>query len=714
MRYFGRTLDYVWPQWHRIVGIVIAVLVISVLYTITFATITPLLTVMMGSEGLYGWVDRKITAGRYGIEFYVPDTIDLSDPNSSAAYKLRVTNVHEKSPAEKAGFEAGDWITAVVKGEESFPGNEKMFTREMLEKFATSQESTVLNIRYNRVEGSAIEKLTTSLQAPEKPFYADTAYKFLSVLPREQSKKVKRDAVIFVIVFMAFVTIFRCIGRFTQNYMTDKVMQIALHGIRRDMFAHAINLPIGYFSKDGPSETVSRLIRDTEISGRGIRILFGKLIREPIKSIGLLVYALSISTQLTLIFLCGIPVILIMVTRLGKKIKRAVRRTLESWALMLGKLQETMAAICTVKVYNRQASEHKAYEKINSKLVKHQLRIAKVEAATGPIMEVCGMIAVSAGLIVGANWVYSNKLEAPEFFSLLIVLSATAEGFRKLSDVWPKFQQANAGAERVFGLIEEPAERSNAGAVAIEPFSREIVFENVSFSYPGGREEVLHGVNLTVHAGQSVAIVGPNGSGKTTMVNLLPRFYDPDSGRILMDGTDLRDIKLDSLRDQMSLVTQTVMNFHDTVANNIAYSRPDASREEVVEAARKAYVHEFIEPLSDGYDTFIGQQGTGFSGGQLQRIAIARAILKNPPILIFDEAMSQVDADSEAKIKDAVEEFMLNRTSIVIAHRFSTVIKADMIVVMHAGTIVDVGPHEHLLQNCELYKSLYETQLMHG
>jgi ABC-type multidrug transport system fused ATPase/permease subunit len=223
---------------------------------------------------------------------------------------------------------------------------------------------------------------------------------------------------------------------------------------------------------------------------------------------------------------------------------------------------------------------------------------------------------------------------------------------------------------------------------------------------------VLKGINLSVQAGHNVAIVGPNGSGKTTLANLIPRFYDPDTGCILIDGKDIRKATLRSLRSQIGMVTQNVVTFNDTVAANIAYGKPNAAREEIMSAARRAFAHEFISPLPEGYDTVIGEQGSGLSGGQLQRIVIARAILKNPAILIFDEATSQIDADSEAKIHKAIEEIMQDRTSFIIAHRFSTVITADIIVVMDDGRIIAQGQHDELIQTCSLYQSLYETQLV--
>ncbi len=324
------------------------------------------------------------------------------------------------------------------------------------------------------------------------------------------------------------------------------------------------------------------------------------------------------------------------------------------------------------------------------------------------------MIAGSAALIVGAHWVFSpdKNMQASEFFTLLVLLGTSAESIRKVSDVWNKIQQSNAAAERVFAIVDEPGEHEEPDAIELPSLSRTLEFRDIVFTYPEAENATLKGINLTIEAGRTVAVVGPNGSGKTTLVNLIPRFYDVDSGQVLLDGKNIRSGTLKSLRAQIGMVTQNVVTFNDTVAANIAYGRPKATREEIITAAKRSYCHEFIEPLPDGYDTVIGEQGSGFSGGQLQRMVIARAILKDPAILIFDEAMSQVDADSESKIHEALEDLMAGRTCFIIAHRFSTVVSADMIVVMDGGQIVAKGTHEELIAECGLYRSLYETQLI--
>jgi len=310
------------------------------------------------------------------------------------------------------------------------------------------------------------------------------------------------------------------------------------------------------------------------------------------------------------------------------------------------------------------------------------------------------------------KWVTGGSLDGPEFLALLALLGTSAESVRKTSDIWNRIQQGNAAAERVFAVLDQPVESEKIDAAALPPASGRVEFRDVIFTYPKAEQPALSGVSLTVTAGCNVAIVGPNGSGKTTLANLLPRFYDPDSGRILIDGHDIRDVTIESLRGQIAMVTQEVVTFNDTIAANIAYGRQDATPEEIEQAARRAYAHEFICQLPKGYEAVIGEHGVGLSGGQLQRVVIARAILKNPAILIFDEATSQVDADSEAKIHRALEEIMQNRTTFIIAHRFSTVVAADIIVAMDKGRIIAQGQHEDLMRTCAVYQALYENQLI--
>ena len=723
---FWRVYKYVWPQWHRLVLIALSALLAAVLFSLSFMTIIPLLKVMMGEEGLHGWVDRKTCDVHYGMDFYVPDVTDLrSDEGRDLAYYLRVTDVDPNSVAEYAGIMENDQIIYAGRGKISVDdASTKQTSSSMLEILATSVEEEVLYVVTRSFDpdgqfsapqvkellpGTGGENVADGL----KKSVIALGQEAVNLLPRDQEKANKRKAVILVIALMAVVTVFRCLARFIQSYYAEKVVQIAIAGVRENMFGHVMTMPIGYFSVKGGSDTISRILGDTAGTGKGVKILLGKALREPLKALFTLGCAMAISWKLSLIFLGAAPFIFGFIAIFGSKIKKATKKTLVSSARMLGRVQGAINAVSVVKVYNRQKHEVENYTTLNRRFLRQVLRVAKAQAATGPTMEVLGMLAMSGALVLGAHWVFkgTDGMLPSSFFTLLVLLGTSAESIRKASDVWNKIQGANAAAERVYEVVDSPCELERDDAVELKGLEQRIEFKDVTFTYPGSESVTLKNVDLTVNAGETVAVVGPNGSGKTTLLNLLPRFYDTDSGSVLIDGQDIRDCSLKSLRGLIGMVTQRVVTFNDTITANISYGRPGASMEEVVDAAKRSFCHEFIEPLPDGYDTMIGENSAGFSGGQLQRIVIARAVLKDPAILIFDEAMSQVDAHSESLIHDALEELVRDRTCFVIAHRFSTVISADRIVVMEDGRIVASGKHEELLRDCGLYQRLYETQL---
>lgn len=713
MHSFWRIFKYVKPQWPRVIVVVTAAFLVAFLFSLSFMTVIPLLKVMMGEEGLHGWIDRKVCNWRYEVDFYVPELTDFMDANDpDIANYLLVTNVKDKSIAQTAGLTREDRIVGIGnKIKDQTPRS------KLLEELATTPQQSQITLhltRPNNLGGQVPHQL--ELKTSKNPFYVNYAMslsKYLTgFIPRGQSTSYKLKAVIFIIILMGVVTFIRCISTFYQKYLAAKIMHVSIAKLREDAFAHVMTMPMGFFSVKGTNDTISRLLGDIPAIGIGIKIMLGKALREPLKAIFCVGGAMLISFKLTLIFLCCAPPTVALGVLLGKKIKKHTKKWLISSALMLGRLEGAINALGVVKVYNRQETENQAYHQVNRRFLKQALHIAKVDASTGPIMEVLGMIAGSAALLVGAHWVTNADMKPSSFFTLLIMLGVAAESARKSSDIWNKIQGANAAAERVFSLTGQSKELEKPGSIELPVLKREIEFRNVVFTYPGCDRPVLKGINLSVKAGHNIAVVGPNGSGKTTLVNLIPRFYNTDNGAILIDGQDIGNVTLRSLRNQIGMVTQNVVTFNDSIAANIGYGKHEATLKEIIDAANRSFAHEFIEPLPDGYETIIGEHGAGLSGGQLQRIVIARAILKNPPILIFDEATSQVDADSEAKIHKALAELMHNRTCFIIAHRFSTVINADVIVVMDDGQIVARGQHEELIEKCTLYQSLYETQLI--
>lgn len=720
MTAFKRVFKYIWPQWPRVVLVFVCALAIAVLLTMSMLTIIPILKVVI-ENGLHSWVDVQTCSAKYGIEFSIPNA---ADPRG----QLPILKIDPNSLAQQAGLETHDMVIGIYDDKNTIKDANYL---DLLQTLAsTPQASLALQVGH-WVETNMVFKKVT-LATPEDPnavaalklkslkkirfnsqlWLSRQAQKIMQHLPRGNSPKNTMIIMGHIVVFILITTILRCLAKFYQVYYAEKIVQYSINGIRVDIFSHLTHMPQSYFAKERPSDCVSRITRDTTELNYALKVMFGKALREPLNALFMTLTALWLNWTLTVIFMIGGPFVLIFAAQIGKKIKKATHKSLVAGSLMLAKLEETMMALRVVKVYNQQDQEHERFSKISQQLLQQQLRISKADAATSPVLEVLGLTAACGAIMMGVHYVVNHGFESSTFLTLLMLLGAAAEAIRKSSDIWTRIQRANAAADRIFSLMDEPLETDHQGPQALPTLQQNIEFNDIHFAYPGSEQEALKGVHLNVQAGQTIAIVGPNGSGKSTLTNLLPRFYDPHQGCITIDGTDIREISLASLREQIGMVTQQVVTFNDTIANNIAYGKPDATEEEIRHAAQRAYAHEFIEVLPQGYQTMIGEHGAGLSGGQLQRIVIARAILKNPPILIFDEATSQVDAESEAKIHQAVEEVMTERTTFIIAHRFSTVVSADRIVVMEKGHIVAQGSHEALIKECRLYHTLYETQLV--
>jgi subfamily B ATP-binding cassette protein MsbA len=711
VNYLKRLLKYTLPQWPKLIIIVFSLLVIAITFSASFLTLIPLLKVMMGQEGLHGWADRKLTEQRYDVRFYMPDITDLSSKEENYSLFLQLTKVNKKGVFGKAGLKPGDKIFNVTyKGK----ATDSATALDMLKELSHIPEDVLFTLKYSVTDPQTGEDSfhTTEIKANAPPSYASMIYSIARFIPEDNSANSKREAMKVVMAIVALLTVVRCVARFVQSYLCEKVVNVSLNNIRADVFRHLVNMPLGHFSREGSSDTVSRFLNDTNQAGSGIKIVFDKALREPLKGLVSLVMACMLNWQVVVFFALGAPFFGYTMGKLGKSIKKATRRSLMSWGQMLGKLTEAVTGLRAVKVYNMQGKVAVDFATVNNKLLKEQNKIARANALASPLLELIGLVSGIVGFMFMLNWVLKGNMETTTFFALLTLLGTSAESFRKASNVWNGLQQANAASERIFTLLDSELEPDGSKSKALPGFNDSIEFRNVVFRYPGNREDTLRGTNLTVKKGQNVAIVGSNGSGKTTLMNLLPRFYDPDSGEILIDGINIKDVSLTSLRSIIAIVSQRVITFNDSVANNIGFSKNNATMDEVIAAAKMAFAHEFIEKLPNGYDTMIGEEGAGLSGGQLQRIVIARAILKDPQILIFDEATSQVDSESESKIHKALEELTSTRTSFVIAHRFSTIVNSDVIAVMHNGEIVATGKHAELINSCIIYKNLYETQLL--
>jgi ABC-type multidrug transport system fused ATPase/permease subunit len=542
---------------------------------------------------------------------------------------------------------------------------------------------------------------------------------------------VKAIGVVFGVI--ALLAVLGSVIRFFQEHLSDRAAIYAVNDIRRRLYDHVLHIPMGYFGLRGTSDVTSRLVQDSQGLQEGFKTVLGQSIQEPIKAGMALTLAMFISWKLTLFIVLFTPLMMILIRKFGKKMRRASRKALQTSAGMLGQIEGTLIGIRVVKSAGAERFERRRYRGIMQNLIREQVRMSKIDTMSAPTIETISLLVVGCVVMYAAYLVLiARSLSPASFFLVMACLMGIGESLRKISKVNNHLQKANAAAGRIFETLDVPVERPRTALTKRErptsklaPIQREVRFENVSFTYPGGgTTPAVSDVSLTVPKGRSIAVVGRNGSGKTTLLALLPRFYDPDRGRVLIDGIDVRQVTLRSLRNQISVVTQDSVIFPGTIAENIAYGHPLASRlsdgtassralrEQIEHAARRAFAHDFIMEKSDGYDAVLDGLGGQLSGGQKQRINIARAILRTAPILILDEATSQVDAESEHLIQQAIESLMHERTTFVIAHRFSTILSADEIVVMDRGKIVGRGQHDELLRTCETYQQLYERQLL--
>jgi ATP-binding cassette, subfamily B, bacterial MsbA len=508
---------------------------------------------------------------------------------------------------------------------------------------------------------------------------------------------------------------------FWQESLVGSVVNLALYDVRNRFFRNAIRLDVNNFSGEGTHELMARFTNDMELLGNGLKMLFGKVIAEPLRALACVVVACWISWQLTLMFLVAVPVALFILTKVGRTMKRATRRLLERMSSIYKILQESFTGIRLIKSFTREAFERHRFAVATRDYYRKAMWVVKLDAAAGPIIELIGVTTIAFALLAGAYLVLNKAthlfgikmtdqpLEAESLLQLYCLLAAIADPVRKLSSVYTKIQSGAAASDRIFTFMDrQPRVRSNSEGPILPRHCRDIEFRDVCFSYDPGHS-ILTGVHLHIRHGETIAIVGKNGCGKSTLLGLLPRFFDPDHGSVFVDGIDIRGANLRSLRHQVGLMTQDTLLFDDTIHNNIAYGKRHAQREDVEAAARKAHAHEFITNLPAGYETRVGEAGAKLSGGQKQRLALARVVLRNPTILILDEFTSQTDAESEALIHGALREFREGRTIFVITHRLNTLEIADRIVVVDGGRIAAVGTHHELLKSCALYQRLHEA-----
>ncbi len=516
---------------------------------------------------------------------------------------------------------------------------------------------------------------------------------------------IKMTPVVLVVIFLV-----RGTASFVAGYWMAWVGRKVIKVFRSEMFQQLLCLPVSFFDATPSGTILSKLIYDVEQVARATTDVITIMVRDSISVVALIGLMFYHDWKLALILMIGTPVVAAVINNINRRFRRYSKRIQSSMGEVTQIAEEAVEGQRVVKTFGGQEYETERFEQANEKNRRLNLKLQITSVASVPVVEFVAAFSAAGVIYVALLQIERSEMSVGTFMSFIAAMMMMLSPMKRLTKIAANLQRGIAAAESIFKFIDTPAEKDD-GKVNITRCNGHVSYDNVHFSYDSSKEDVLKGINFTVEPGQNIAFVGRSGSGKSTLVNLLARFYDVSEGRILLDGRNICDFPLQSLRDQIALVTQHITLFNDTIANNIAYGRLEgASRDDIVQAATAAHAMEFINELPDGLDTMVGENGVLLSGGQRQRLAIARALLKDAPVLILDEATSALDTQSERHIQAALEELMKNRTTLVIAHRLSTIERADQILVMEKGEIVEQGRHRQLLEQEGRYAALYRMQ----
>jgi subfamily B ATP-binding cassette protein MsbA len=530
------------------------------------------------------------------------------------------------------------------------------------------------------------------------------------VKPVVDGINISRDTNVIKTFPLLYICFFISKGLFTfaHSFLMRIIGAKVVRDVREQLFNKLITLPMNFYIKKPSGELISRVINDSNVLQGILGYSVKDIFVEGMTFIVLLTVAFIRRWDLALIAITVLPFSFYVIDSFGKKMKRIAQRTQEQISGLIVRLTESITGIKMVKAFLREKLHREKFNEENRQYYRLTLKGARTIEYSKLLHEIIGGVGSTFILFFGLYLVVKGSMTLGELLSFFTAIGMMYTPIRRLGSANNNLQQARAAAERMFYILDQEPEID--GTRDLPPLRNEITFKNVSFVYPGTKKKVLDNINFTVKKGSLVAIVGKSGAGKTTLVDMIPRFYRPTEGKILFDGVDINEATFESLRRNIGIVSQDIILFNETVRENIALGKPDATEEEIIEAAKAAYAHDFIKEMPNGYDAVIGERGVRLSGGQKQRISIARALLKNPPILILDEATSSLDTASEAIVQKALDNLMANRTTFVIAHRLSTIRRADKILVLDKSRIVEAGTHEELIARNGIYKFLYQSQ----
>lgn len=680
MKNFLRALRYAWPYRYRLVCSVCCALVAAVFWGLNFTSVYPVLKLLHTGKSPHVWIDERIKNTEDEIKRLVGEIDKLRDEQEQ------------------------------VSAEPSTDATEKR-KRDIAAELA--RKETKLEFAQRSLYYFAVTRKFIYAYAPTDCF----------------------ETLVWVLILVLGGTLIKCLFEFAQESLVGSVVNLALFDLRNRFYRQVIHLDVDQFNDQGSAEMMARFTNDMESLGTGLKTLFGKVVAEPLRALACILVAAYISWQLTLMFLILVPIAAFILVRIGREMKRATRRLLERMSNIYKILQESFQGIKVVKAYTMEPYERRRFAQATKDYYRKSMLVVNIDAVAGPIVEVLGMLTITGAILVGSYLVMQKEthifgmrmtsypLEPETMVNLYVLLAAIADPVRKLSSVFTRIQSGRAASDRIFEFLDKsPRVRANSdgprltkpalAAPTTTPADRKgipplIEFRNVCFSY--NPEPLLIDVNFTVRPGEMVAVVGANGSGKTTLLGLLPRFYDPHQGSVLIAGQDIRNVSLRSLRQHVGVVTQEPLLFEDTVFNNIAYGSRHATAEDVEAAARKAHIHDVILKRVGGYGGPVGERGQNFSGGERQRLCLARLILRDPSILVLDEFTSAADPESTVLIHQAMKEFAVGRTSFVITHNLGTLEMADRILVMDRGRVAGFGTHAELLATCPAYQRLQDA-----